>query len=167
MSHSHPCNLTWPPPSTDALWGLTGDNRCYGKSWGTLEGRLTNPPSVFKINQMCRTGDITTPSSSGSTSALPSPAMRGRGLSDTDDHISLFASAWHQACTAWASVNNVHKQETMVACKSPSTGKHHVGNNVSQRWLPAPEEVIASSPGDMNLSLLNNTNHYPDARDPT
>lgn len=52
MSHSHPCNLTWPPASTDALWGLTGDNRCYGKSWGTLEGRLTNSPSVFKINQM-------------------------------------------------------------------------------------------------------------------
>ena len=55
----------------------------------------------------------------------------------------------------------------MVACKSRCTGKHHVGNHVIQGWQPAPENVIASSPGDMNLSLLNNANRYPDAGNPT
>lgn len=90
-----------------------------------------------------------------------------KSLSHTDDHISLFTSAWHWACTTWASVNSVHKDDTMVACKSPSTGKHHVGNNISQRWHPASEEVIASSPADMNLSLLNNADPSPDARNPT
>lgn len=47
------------------------------------------------------------------------------------------------------------------------TGKHHVGKHVIQGRQPAPENVIASSPGDMNLSLLNNANSYPDAGNPS
>lgn len=58
------------------------------------------------------------PSSSGSISALPFPRARRKDLSYTDEHTSLFASAWHWTHRAWTPVHDVHNQETMVACKA-------------------------------------------------
>lgn len=67
---------------------------------------------------ICAGCHCVTPSGSGSVSALPFPRARWKDLSYTDEHISLFASAWHWTHRAWTPVHDVHNQETMVACKA-------------------------------------------------
>lgn len=124
--------------------GLTGDNRHYSRTLGSLEGWLnTAPPLVLRTNQMCWMSHSMTPSSSGSVSALPFPRAKRKDLSYTDEHSSLFASAWHWTHKAWTPVHNVHNEETMVACKAAAlvnttwdTTSSRDGSLCLRTWLP-------------------------------
>lgn len=169
MSHSHPCNLTWPPANHRCFAGSLRRQQMLQQDLGHT-GEATDHRTSFGFQNK----PVVLDESRHNTfqqwehlSALPFPRAKRKDLSHTDEHSSLFTSAWHWTCTAWAHVNNVHNEETMVACMSHYTGKHHVGKHVIQGRQPAPENVIASSPGDMNLSLLNNANSYPDAGNPS
>lgn len=101
-------------------------------------------------------------------SALPFPRSRRKDLSHTDESTLLFLPA------PGTGLASPEPPETMFTTKkqwwlaSPAALVNTTREATSARdGSPRPRTLIASSPGDMNLSLLNNANRYPDAGNPT
>lgn len=113
------CHPAWPPANHRYF---DGPHRTQETSAGPRThwrgDRSLAPPWVLQTNQMCWMRHSVTPSSSRSISALPFPRAKRKDLSHTDEHSFLFASAWHWIHRVWTPVDNVHNQETMVACKA-------------------------------------------------
>lgn len=79
----------------------------------------------------------------GASLLSPFPRAKRKDLSYTDEHSSLFASAWHWTHKAWTPVHNVHNEETMVACKAAAlvnttwdTTSSRDGSLCLRTWLP-------------------------------
>lgn len=170
MSLSDLCHPTWSPAYHRYFDGPQGCNRHYSRTLGSLEGRLTTCPSLGSPNKsdvldesQC---DVWHLPAVGRSLLSLSPELRGR-IYPTPMSTVPFLPAPGTGLTGLNSCTQCSQPRNNGGLQGCSTGKHHVGHHVTQGQQPVPENMIASSPGVTNLSLLNDANHHPDAGNTT